>query len=61
MSDRIAGEVVLTWEVIGYGGLRSMTYVFDEGTLMLEGVSLAEMVQFMVEMLVDLAAGAVFD
>lgn len=37
------------------------TYVFDEGTLMLEGVTLAEVVELVVEMLVDLAGGAVLD
>ena len=37
------------------------TYVFDEGTLVLEGVTLAGVVQLVVEVLVDLAAGTVLD
>jgi hypothetical protein len=36
-------------------------YVFDQGALVLEGVTLAEMVEFVVEMLVNLAGGTVFD
>ena len=36
-----------------------MTYVFDEGTLVLECVSLAEVVELVVQVLVDLAAGTV--
>ena len=37
------------------------TYVLDEGTLVLEGVTLAEVVELVVEVLVDLAGGAVLD
>lgn len=37
------------------------TYVFDESTLVLERVALAEMVQLVVQMLVNLATGAVFE
>lgn len=37
------------------------TYVFNERTLVLEGVTLAEVVEFVVEVLVDLAGGAVLD
>lgn len=37
------------------------TYVFNESTLVLEGVTLGEMVQLVVEVLVDLAGGAVLD
>ena len=37
------------------------TYVFDESTLVLERVTLAERVELVVEVLVDLAAGAVLD
>ena len=37
------------------------TYVLDQGTLVLEGVTLAEMVEFVVEVLVDLAGRAVLD
>jgi len=37
------------------------TYVLDEGSLVLEGVTLAEMVELVVEVLVNLAAGAVLD
>jgi hypothetical protein len=33
--------------------------VFDEGTLVLEGITLAQLVEFMVEVLVDLASGAI--
>jgi hypothetical protein len=35
--------------------------VFDESTLVLEGVTLAEMVEFVVKVLVDLARGTVLD
>jgi hypothetical protein len=35
--------------------------VFDESTLVLEGVTLAEVVQLVVEVLVDLASGTVLD
>lgn len=38
-----------------------VTYVLDEGTLVLEGVTLAAVVELVVEVLVDLAAGAVLD
>ena len=34
---------------------RNVTYVFDQPTLVLEGVTLAQVVKFMVEVLVDLA------
>lgn len=37
------------------------TYVFDEGTLVLEGVTLAQVVELVIEVLVDLAGSAVFD
>jgi hypothetical protein len=37
------------------------TYVFNESTLVLEGVTLGEMVKLVVEMLVDLASGTVLD
>ena len=37
------------------------TYVFDESTLVLEGVTLGEEVELVVEVLVDLAGGAVLD
>jgi hypothetical protein len=37
------------------------SYVFDQCTLVLEGVTLAELVQFVVKVLVDLASGAVLD
>jgi len=35
--------------------------VFDEGTLVLEGVTLAEVVELVVEVLVDLASSTVLD
>lgn len=38
-----------------------MTYVLDEGTLVLEGVTLAQEVELVVEVLVDLAGSAVLD
>jgi hypothetical protein len=38
-----------------------LTYVFDKSTLMLEGVTLREMVQLVVEVLVDLAGSTVLD
>jgi hypothetical protein len=37
------------------------TYMLDERTLVLEGVTLGKMVELVVQMLVDLAAGAVLD
>ena len=37
------------------------TYVLDEGALVLEGVTLAQVVQLVVQVLVDLALGAVAD
>ena len=37
------------------------TYVLNEGTLVLEGVTLAAVVQLVVEVLVDLSAGTVLD
>jgi hypothetical protein len=36
-------------------------YVFDQGALVLEGVTLAEMVEFVVEMLVDFASCTILD
>lgn len=39
----------------------AMTYVFNQSTLMLEGVTLGELVEFVVEVLVDLASGSVLD
>ena len=35
--------------------------MFDESTLVLEGVTLAEMVELVVEVLIDLAGGTVLD
>ena len=35
--------------------------MFDKGTLVLERIALAEVVKFMIQVLVDLAAGAVLD
>lgn len=37
------------------------TYVLNEGTLVLEGVTLGEVVQLVVEVLVNLSGGAVLD
>ncbi len=37
------------------------TYMLNESTLVLEGVTLAEMVQLVVEMLVNFAGSAIFD
>lgn len=37
------------------------TYVLNKGTLVLEGVTLGGVVQFVVEVLVDLARGTVLD
>jgi hypothetical protein len=37
------------------------TYVFNESTLVLEGVTLGEQVKLVVEVLVDLSGGAVLD
>lgn len=41
--------------------LNCVTYVLNEGTLVLEGVTLGGVVQLMVEVLVDLARGTVLD
>ena len=35
--------------------------MLDQGTLVLEGISFAQMVELVIEVLVDLARGAVFD
>jgi hypothetical protein len=35
--------------------------VFDEGTLVLEGVTLAQLVEFVVKVLVNLAGGTIFN
>lgn len=40
---------------------RGDTYVLDQGALVLERVTLAQVVQLVVQVLVDLAAGAVLD
>lgn len=40
---------------------RGKTNVFNEGTLVLEGVTLAQVVELVVEVLVDLAGGTVLD
>ena len=37
------------------------TYVLDEGTLVLEGVTLAQVVELVVEVFVDLAGSTVLD
>ena len=37
------------------------TYVLNQCPLVLEGVTLAEVVEFVVEVLIDLAAGTVLD
>jgi hypothetical protein len=37
------------------------TYVFNEGTLVLEGVTLAQVVELVVKMFVDLACCTVLD
>jgi len=37
------------------------TYVFNESTLVLEGVTLGEVVELVVKMLVDLSGSAVLD
>jgi len=41
--------------------VRFDTYVLDERTLVLEGVTLAQVVELVVEVLVDLAGGTVLD
>ena len=38
-----------------------MTYMFNQSTLVLERITLAEMVKFMVEVLINLASSTVFD
>jgi hypothetical protein len=39
----------------------TQTYVLNQRSLVLEGVTLAQVVEFVVEVFVDLAAGTVFD
>jgi hypothetical protein len=41
--------------------LPGKTYVFNQCSLVLEGVTLAQVVEFVVKVLVDLAAGTVLD
>jgi hypothetical protein len=43
----------------GLGSL--LTYVFDKSTLVLESVTLAEVVELVVEVFVNLSTGTVFD
>jgi len=43
------------------GGRSGETYVLNESALVLEGVTLAQVVELVVEVLVDLAGGAVLD
>ena len=38
-----------------------MTYMLDKGALVLEGVTLAQMIQVVIEVLVDLAGSAVLN
>lgn len=40
--------------------MANVTYVFDQSALVLEGVTLAEMVQLVIEMLVDFARSTIF-
>ena len=42
-------------------GWSRKTYVFNEGTLVLECITLTQVVQLVVEVFVDLAAGTVLD
>ena len=51
MSVTSADRVMMSWS----------TYVFNESTLVLEGVTLGEVVQLVVEVLVDLSGGTVLD
>ena len=46
-------------EVVVRGCGECITYMLDESTLVLEGVTLAKMVEFVVEVLVDLAGGPI--
>lgn len=45
----------------GAQSLNGRTYVLNEGALVLEGVTLAQVVELVVEVLVDLAGGTVAD
>lgn len=42
-------------------GRKEKTYVFDQCTLVLEGVTLTQVVKFVVEVLVNLAGGTILD
>jgi len=55
------GGVKVVWESGTYMFIRGMTYVLNEGTLVLEGVTLAQVVELVVQVLVDLAGGTVAD
>jgi hypothetical protein len=46
---------------LSVGWVQVLTYVLNEGTLVLEGVTLAQVVELVVEVLVDLAGGTVAD
>lgn len=55
------GGLKVVWESGMYMFIRGMTYVLNEGTLVLEGVTLAQVVELVVQVLVDLAGGTVAD
>ena len=48
-------------ETTGRNPERGATYVLNQGALVLEGVTLAQLVELVVQVLVDLAAGTVLD
>lgn len=57
MESKLCG--VSVWGV--WASSEEETYVLNQCTLMLECITLAEMVKFVIEMLVDFARRAVFD
>ena len=56
MERRMGGHLV---ELCG--GFMDRTYMFNQSTLVLEGITLAQMVKFVVEVFVDFAGSTVLD
>lgn len=52
---------LLAWSGVTKVMMSWSTYVFNESTLVLEGVTLGEVVKLVVEVLIDLSGGAVLD
>lgn len=59
-SDVVSHKVKIDVGVNRVIGSNQPTYMIDQGALVLKSITLAEMVKFVVEMLVDLARSSVF-